>query len=129
MSEELPKERNVLGGPLLACSYDPVTGLGSQRVLLPARWGKVGMGVKTLRVMIILTPTLRPRRAEQVPSALCLDATPKRDAAPQWSACLRAPSRSHPRKPGPLLHVSAHLPRQKGEGIGPCDTVRLSDAQ
>ena len=26
MSEELPKERNVLGGQLLACSYDPVTG-------------------------------------------------------------------------------------------------------
>jgi len=26
MSDELPKERNVLGGPLLACSYDPVTG-------------------------------------------------------------------------------------------------------
>jgi uncharacterized protein (DUF2237 family) len=26
VSEELPKERNVLGGPLLACSYDPVTG-------------------------------------------------------------------------------------------------------
>ena len=38
----------------------------------------------------------RPRRAEQVPSASCLDATPERDAAPQWSACLRAPSRSHP---------------------------------
>ena len=26
MSEELPQEKNVLGGPLLACSYDPVTG-------------------------------------------------------------------------------------------------------
>lgn len=26
MGEELSKERNVLGGPLLACSYDPVTG-------------------------------------------------------------------------------------------------------
>ena len=26
MSEELPKEKNVLGGPLLACSYDPLTG-------------------------------------------------------------------------------------------------------
>ena len=26
MSEELSKERNVLGGPLLACSYDPLTG-------------------------------------------------------------------------------------------------------
>ena len=46
------------------------------------------------------TPTSRPRRAEQVPSALCLDATPERDAVPQWPACLRAPPRSHPRKPG-----------------------------
>jgi hypothetical protein len=27
-------------------------------------------------------PTLRTLRAEQVPSALCLDATPERDAAP-----------------------------------------------
>jgi uncharacterized protein (DUF2237 family) len=26
MSEELPSEKNVLGGRLLACSYDPVTG-------------------------------------------------------------------------------------------------------
>src|SRR4026207_2210888 len=26
MSEELPQEKNVLGGPLLACSYDPGTG-------------------------------------------------------------------------------------------------------
>jgi uncharacterized protein len=26
MGEELPKEKNVLGGPLLACSYDPLTG-------------------------------------------------------------------------------------------------------
>jgi len=26
MAEQLIKERNVLGGPLLACSYDPVTG-------------------------------------------------------------------------------------------------------
>jgi hypothetical protein len=26
MSEELSSEKNVLGGPLLACSYDPVTG-------------------------------------------------------------------------------------------------------
>src|SRR3970282_1899524 len=26
MSEELPKEKNVLGGPLLACRYDPGTG-------------------------------------------------------------------------------------------------------
>ena len=26
MSEELRQERNVLGGPLLACSYDPLTG-------------------------------------------------------------------------------------------------------
>ena len=26
MSEELPKEKNVLGGPLLACGYDPLTG-------------------------------------------------------------------------------------------------------
>jgi len=25
-SEEIPKERNVLGGPLRACSYSPVTG-------------------------------------------------------------------------------------------------------
>jgi hypothetical protein len=62
------------------------------------------------------TPTLRPRRAEQVPSVLCLDATPERDAAPQLPACLRAPPRSHPRKPGPLLHVSAHLPL-RGRGI------------
>jgi uncharacterized protein (DUF2237 family) len=26
MSSVLPKEKNVLGGPLLACSYDPLTG-------------------------------------------------------------------------------------------------------
>ena len=26
MAEQLTKERNVLGGQLLACSYDPVTG-------------------------------------------------------------------------------------------------------
>ncbi len=26
MSEEVSKEKNVLGGPLLACSYDPLTG-------------------------------------------------------------------------------------------------------
>ena len=26
MSEALSKEKNVLGGPLLACSYDPLTG-------------------------------------------------------------------------------------------------------
>jgi uncharacterized protein len=26
MSEEVPQEKNVLGGPLLACSYDPLTG-------------------------------------------------------------------------------------------------------
>jgi uncharacterized protein (DUF2237 family) len=26
MSEELPNEKNVLGGALLSCSYDPVTG-------------------------------------------------------------------------------------------------------
>jgi uncharacterized protein (DUF2237 family) len=26
MSEELSKEKNVLGGPLLACNYDPLTG-------------------------------------------------------------------------------------------------------
>jgi uncharacterized protein (DUF2237 family) len=26
MSAVLPKEKNVLGGPLLACSYDPLTG-------------------------------------------------------------------------------------------------------
>ena len=26
MSEEPTREKNVLGGPLLACSYDPVTG-------------------------------------------------------------------------------------------------------
>ena len=26
MSEELPQEKNVLGGQLLSCSYDPLTG-------------------------------------------------------------------------------------------------------
>lgn len=26
MSEDISKEKNVLGGPLLACSYDPLTG-------------------------------------------------------------------------------------------------------
>jgi len=26
VSEEVSKEKNVLGGPLLACSYDPLTG-------------------------------------------------------------------------------------------------------
>ena len=26
MSSVLPKEKNVLGSPLLACSYDPLTG-------------------------------------------------------------------------------------------------------
>jgi hypothetical protein len=26
MSEEAPKEKNVLGGPLRACSFDPLTG-------------------------------------------------------------------------------------------------------
>jgi uncharacterized protein (DUF2237 family) len=26
MSTDLPQENNVLGGPLLACNYDPVTG-------------------------------------------------------------------------------------------------------
>ena len=60
----------------------------------------------------------RPRRAEQVPSALCLDATPERDAAPHLPACLRAPSRSHPRKPEPLLNVSAHLLPARGKGMG-----------
>jgi len=57
----------------------------------------------------------RARRAEQVPSVLCLDATPERDAAPRLLACLSAPSRSHTRKPGPLLNVSAH-PLPEGEG-------------
>jgi len=76
---------------------------------------------------------LRPRRAEQVPSVLCLDATPERDAAPEWSACLRAPSRSHPRKPGPLLHVSAHpLPRGEGKwtaGNGLSAISRMNDRE
>jgi hypothetical protein len=71
------------------------------------------------------TPALRPRRAEQVPSVLCLDATPQRDAAPRWSACLRAPSRSHPREPGPLLHVSAHLPLRRRECF-PCRRKEFS---
>src|SRR6266404_753576 len=57
----------------------------------------------------------RPRRAEQVPSVLCLDATPERDAAPQSPACLCAPPRSHPQESGPLLHVPAH-PLPEGEG-------------
>ena len=49
-----------------------------------------------------------PRRAEQVPSGVCLDATPERDnRAPVIARSLHAPSRSHPRKPGPLLHVPA----------------------
>jgi len=26
MSDELPKEKNVLGGPLLACGFAPLTG-------------------------------------------------------------------------------------------------------
>jgi len=59
--------------------------------------------------------TLRPRRAEQVPSVLCLDATPERDAAPQLPACLCAPTRSHPQKTGPLLLVPAHLSPKPGE--------------
>jgi len=43
----------------------------------------MGVGVTIIQPI----PTLRPRRAEQVPSVLCLDATPERDAAPQLTAC------------------------------------------
>jgi len=43
---------------------------------------------------------LRPRRAEQDFRACGVDATPERDAAPQWLVCLRAPSRSHPHDMG-----------------------------
>src|SRR3989337_132470 len=60
---------------------------------------------------------LRPRRAEQVPSVSCLDATPERDAAPRLPACLRAPSRSHPPEWGPCSTFRRTFPCT-GEGHG-----------
>src|SRR5260221_14132275 len=63
---------------------------------------------------VVPSPRAREGR-EQVPSVLCLDATPERDAAPQSPACLCAPPRSHPQESGPLLHVPAH-PLPEGEG-------------
>jgi len=67
---------------------------------------------------------LRPRRAEQDFRACGVDATPERDAAPQWLVCLRAPSRSHPASGSTfrraLLNVSAHLSPnwERGEVCG-----------
>jgi len=81
------------------------------------------MGVKTVRAMAILTPTLRPRRAEQDSVGLPMDVTPQRDARRRRSACYCAPSRSHPVN-GSLLHAPAPLPHQ---GIG-IYTSRLSRA-
>src|SRR3990167_6724751 len=73
------------------------------------------MGVKTLRVMVILTPTLRPRRAEQDSVGLPMDVTPQRDARRRRSACYCAPTRSHPVN-GSLLHAPAHLSPRAGRG-------------
>ena len=97
--------------PRRRCGASALTRIISRMSLPPLR-GKARMGVRAKER--IRPPTSRPRRAEQVPSVLCLDATLERDAAPHLPACLRAPQRSHPRKPGPLLHVSAHLPRKGG---------------
>jgi hypothetical protein len=47
-----------------------------------------------------------PRRAEQVPSASCLDATPQRDGRAPDARSSHAPSRSYPAS-GSLLHVPA----------------------
>ena len=81
--------------------------------------GKTPMSLRPL--------TLRPRRVEQVPSELCLDATPERDAAPLLPACLCAPTRSHPQESGPLLLVPAHLsPDAGGEGISFCCVPSLA---
>ena len=73
------------------------------------------MGVKKVSHQERFTPTLRPRRAEQVPSASCLDATPQRDASAGDSAGdVRLRGRIPIQEMGPLLHAPAHLPRQGG---------------
>ena len=67
--------------------------------------GKVGMRVKTLRVMVF-HPTLRPRMNRIV--GLPMDVTRSRMlSAGDRVYC--APSRSHPVN-GSLLHAPAHLP-------------------
>ena len=65
-----------------------------------------------------------PRRAEQVPSGVCLDATPERDNRAPDARSSYAPARSHPQKLGPLLHVPARCrfwpqPPAGWRGIGP----------
>ena len=54
----------------------------------------------------------RPLRAEQVPSVVCLDATPERDASCRMCAFLCVPPRSHPRSgPCSALRHAARIAR------------------
>ena len=64
-----------------------------------------------------------PRRAEQVPSVSCLDATPERDGRAPDARSSYAPARSHPAS-GPLLNVPARCrlwpqPPAGWRGFGP----------
>ena len=72
-----------------------------------------------MRLMTIPTPTLRPRRAEQVPSALADGCDPAAGCSAAIMRVLMCASTVASPESGPLLHVSAHLPRRGGGKILP----------
>jgi len=76
------------------------------------------MGVRKITMRLCITPTLRPLRAEQVPSAFCLDATPERDAVPEVARVLMcAFTVASPETGAPALRFGAPPPSRGRESI------------
>src|SRR3970040_2379000 len=77
------------------------------------------------------TPPLRPRRAEQVPSALADGCDPAAGCSAAIARVLMCASTVASPKSGPLLHVSAHLPLKGRGNVFPAqaDTRRLLPPQ